>query len=138
MLATITMTLFMLSPRGSGNRELQPITQGIEENIVSRGRRDPHLSGGVGAGAGAVTPAAGRSGAGAAARRRSPPRGAGSIGAQTVFKENKFEVVNGKKNEREAPSTHLRLMRGGLRRHMGGGGGILRGGESLRGGGRTR
>lgn len=29
-------------------------------------------------------------------------------------------------------------MRGGLLRHIGGGGGILRGGESLRGGGRTR
>jgi len=29
-------------------------------------------------------------------------------------------------------------MRGGLRRHIGGGGGILRGGEGLRGGGRTR
>lgn len=32
----------------------------------------------------------------------------------------------------------LLLMRGGLLRHIGGGGGILRGGESLRGGGRTR
>lgn len=31
----------------------------------------------------------------------------------------------------------LLLMRGGLRRHIGGGGGILRGGEGLRGGGRT-
>lgn len=29
-------------------------------------------------------------------------------------------------------------MRGGLRRHIGGGGGILRGGDGLRGGGRTR
>uniref|UniRef100_A0A3Q3FLZ9 Uncharacterized protein n=1 Tax=Labrus bergylta TaxID=56723 RepID=A0A3Q3FLZ9_9LABR len=29
------------------------------------------------------------------------------------------------------------LMRGGVRRHIGGGGGILRGGENLRGGGRT-
>lgn len=28
-------------------------------------------------------------------------------------------------------------MRGGVRRHMGGGGGSLRGGDSLRGGGRT-
>lgn len=32
----------------------------------------------------------------------------------------------------------LLLMRGGVRRHIGGGGGILRGGEGLRGGGRTR
>lgn len=32
----------------------------------------------------------------------------------------------------------LLLMRGGLRRHIGGGGGILRGGDGLRGGGRTR
>lgn len=30
------------------------------------------------------------------------------------------------------------LIRGGLRRHMGGGGGILRGGENLRGGSRMR
>lgn len=34
-------------------------------------------------------------------------------------------------------SAHLLLMRGGVRRHMGGGGGNLRGGDSLRGGGRT-
>lgn len=32
---------------------------------------------------------------------------------------------------------YLLLIRGGVRRHIGGGGGILRGGESLRGGGRT-
>uniref|UniRef100_A0A667Y6P3 Uncharacterized protein n=1 Tax=Myripristis murdjan TaxID=586833 RepID=A0A667Y6P3_9TELE len=32
---------------------------------------------------------------------------------------------------------YLLLMRGGVRRHIGGGGGILRGGVSLRGGGRT-
>lgn len=32
----------------------------------------------------------------------------------------------------------LLLMRGGVRRHIGGGGGILRGGDSLRGGGRIR
>lgn len=33
---------------------------------------------------------------------------------------------------------YLLLMRGGVRRHIGGGGGILRGGDSLRGGRRTR
>lgn len=33
---------------------------------------------------------------------------------------------------------YLLRMRGGLRRHIGGGGGILRGGDGLRGGGRTR
>ena len=35
-------------------------------------------------------------------------------------------------------NTNLRLMRGGVRRHMGGGGGILRGGETRRGTGRAR
>lgn len=33
--------------------------------------------------------------------------------------------------------TNLLLIRGGVRRHMGGGGGILRGGLGRRGGGRT-
>lgn len=41
-------------------------------------------------------------------------------------------------NGRHPWGTYLLLIRGGLLRHMGGGGGILRGGESLRGGGRTR
>lgn len=41
-------------------------------------------------------------------------------------------------NNTQGWSTNLLLMRGGLLRHIGGGGGILRGGESLRGGGRTR
>lgn len=39
--------------------------------------------------------------------------------------------------DEQASQTDLLLMRGGLRRHIGGGGGILRGGEGLRGGGRT-
>lgn len=34
-------------------------------------------------------------------------------------------------------AAHLLLILGGVRRHIGGGGGILRGGDSLRGGGRT-
>lgn len=38
----------------------------------------------------------------------------------------------------ETHLMYLLLMRGGLRRHIGGGGGILRGGDGLRGGGRTR
>uniref|UniRef100_A0AAY4BD43 Uncharacterized protein n=1 Tax=Denticeps clupeoides TaxID=299321 RepID=A0AAY4BD43_9TELE len=40
--------------------------------------------------------------------------------------------------ERSRERLHLLLMRGGVRRHMGGGGGILLGGLSLRGGGRMR
>lgn len=34
-------------------------------------------------------------------------------------------------------AAYLLLIRGGVRRHIGGGGGILRGGDILRGGGRT-
>lgn len=41
------------------------------------------------------------------------------------------------KHDSQLCSAHLLLMRGGVRRHMGGGGGSLRGGDSLRGGGRT-
>lgn len=37
----------------------------------------------------------------------------------------------------ELNPAHLLLIRGGVRRHMGGGGGILRWGDSRRGGGRT-
>lgn len=41
-----------------------------------------------------------------------------------------------KKYIKTEDSTDLLLIRGGVRRHMGGGGGILRGGDSLRGAGR--
>lgn len=40
--------------------------------------------------------------------------------------------------DRRRGDRDLRLMRGGVRRHMGGGGGILRGGETHRGAGRGR
>lgn len=53
-------------------------SQRDSRRTLSLGRLELRLSGGVGAGAGAVTPAARRSGAGAAARRRAPPRGARS------------------------------------------------------------
>lgn len=39
--------------------------------------------------------------------------------------------------ERRRGDRDLLLMRGGVRLHIGSGGGILRGGDSLRGGGRT-
>lgn len=52
-------------------------------------------------------------------------------------KAGKKALVVGRQEE-WATKMYLLLMRGGLRRHIGGGGGILRGGEGLRGGGRTR
>lgn len=55
------------------------------------------------------------------------------ISLQTAPNKNKTSW-----NNTQGWSTNLLLMRGGLLRHIGGGGGILRGGESLRGGGRTR
>lgn len=47
-----------------------------------------------------MTPAARRSGAGAAARRRSPPRGAGSTGTQTVFKTLEMMTEKKKKTQK--------------------------------------
>lgn len=65
-----------------------------------------------------------------------------SIGGEKAKQNERFDPKTVKPSVTELltenHSTHLLLMRGGLRRHIGGGGGIRRGGDSLRGGGRTR
>lgn len=153
MLATIAMTLFVLSPGGGGSVGRGGL--GIRNSSRSQReskrtqrlrRQETHLSGRVGAGTGAVTPAAGRSGAWAAACWGSSPRGAGPTRIQVLEvkrqKIMRFDLKTVKPSVTELltenHSAHLLLMRGGLRRHIGGGGGIRRGGDSLRGGGRTR
>lgn len=64
--------------------------------------------------------------------------GSGTCEGKKNLNKRGFCVAKPKRGLLITNQSNLLLIRGGLRRHMGGGGGILRGGESLRGGGRTR
>lgn len=99
VLATMQMILFVLSPGGLGIRNSSWSERESKRTHVLR-RQGTHLSGGVGAGTRAVTPATRRSGARAAACWGSPPWGAGPARIQTFFFFFKGLLWwEGKKNE---------------------------------------
>lgn len=81
----------------SGEQELQLFQRESRRSLGVRSQ-GTRLSGGVGAGTGAVTPATRRSGARAAACGGPPPRGAGPARTYTFFFFKKVFWREGRKN----------------------------------------
>lgn len=77
---------FISSPRGRENGNSSGFSKNLKDHLASGVRgQGTRLSGGVGAGTGAVTPATRRSGTRAAACGGPPPRGAGPARTYKFF-----------------------------------------------------